>query len=97
MLVVPPAQLDAFKAKSGLDGAAFITVGPAEGGGALVAGQIAALTQRGGQPGPPLDPRDRRYGLTVYRGPLAAAGYDVIVRRTERGWMIRRLREAWVS
>jgi hypothetical protein len=97
MLVAAPGERDASKATSGLDGAAFITIGPADTGGARAAGELAAVTERGGRTDPTLDPRDRRYGLTVYRGPLNAVGYDVVVRRTDRGWRVRRFRQAWIS
>lgn len=96
-LIVAPKALDAFKAKSGLDGAAFIGIGPNNAGGARVAGPIAAFTRGSAGPFPTPDPRDRRYGLTIYRGPLNAVGYDIIVRRTERGCLVRSLRQVWVS
>lgn len=96
-LVVEPAALKAFKAERGLSGAAFITIGPSDGDGAPIAGEVAAYTGRSGGRARVLDPRDRVYEVSIYRGPLSAAGYEVVVRKTERGWLIRSLRQTWVS
>jgi hypothetical protein len=96
-LILAPKELDAFKAKAGLEGAAFITIGPSDTGGARVAGEIAAFTHRWGPRPRELGERDRRYELTIYRGPLNAVDYEIVVRRTDRGWMMRSLRQAWIS
>jgi hypothetical protein len=96
-LVVGPKALEAFKASTRFDGAPFITLAPVDTGGAAVAGQIAAFTRGSVAYLPDLKASDRRYSFTIYRGPLNAVGYDVVVRKTERGWLVRYLRQAWIS
>jgi hypothetical protein len=96
-LIAGPKALETFKTASNLDGAPFITIAAADTGGAKVAGQIAAFTSHSQAYAPELASSDRRFSFTIYRGPLNAVGYDVIVRKTERGWLLRYMRQAWIS
>jgi hypothetical protein len=44
-----------------------------------------------------LSPDDRVFGITLDRGPLAAVGYNVIVGKLGRQWVIKEVKLVWIS
>jgi hypothetical protein len=66
---------------------------PVADGGAM---PIMAYTRMGREPGR-IRPGERAFTFTWYAGPLAAAGYHVVMRKIGPRWYVRSFVPTWVS
>jgi hypothetical protein len=89
-------EAETFKEGGGLGMLPLITVEPIHAYSGP-AGRIAAFTHAGATPMPATGPDDRAYTVTIYRGPLRAVGYNVVVRKHGDRWRIRHFDQAWIS
>jgi len=71
----------------GLDGIPHITIHPG----------TNSISEEHEQSLQDLDPDERQYALTIYRGGLSAVGYNVVVRRLGEHWVISSITMAWIS
>jgi hypothetical protein len=82
------AQDEQFIEEAGRDGIPHIFIRP----GRQRVGRNDTETENSSE-----EPDERWCSLTIYRGGLDAVGYDILVRRLGRLWVIRECREAWIS
>jgi hypothetical protein len=74
--------------EAGTDGIAHILIGP---------GRQTMGRDESGDVDAPVAPDERWYKLTIYRGGLNAVGYDLLVRRFGKLWVMKECRFVWVS
>ena len=85
IVTLTEAEDKAFLQKAGYNGAPHIDIKP--------------VTKDGDEdhPRPKINPGERVYDLTIYKGGLNAVGYTIIVRKINENWYIKQIEMAWIS
>ena len=84
-ITLSKSEDEAFLEEAGYNGVSHITIQPFK---AAADEELPAIK---------LEPDERLYDLTIYRGGLDAVGYTIVVRKIAGKWYIKQIEMSWIS